>query len=73
MRQIVKYNLPVSMEQKKMMVSMILGTDMAHHLECIEEISSNMERYKNKEMKKKDRQFLFNYLLHASDLNNQAK
>lgn len=73
MRQIVKYSLPISMEYRKMMVSMILGTDMAHHFECIQELSANMERYKDKDIKKKDRQFLFNVLIHASDLNNQAK
>lgn len=30
-----------------MMVSMILGTDMAHHMEVIDSLSQHMDRYQH--------------------------
>ena len=73
MRLIAKYELPIPLEQKKMMVSMILGTDMTHHLGMIEELSKNINKYKGKVVNKKDRQFLMNVAIHAADLNNATK
>ena len=46
MRLIMKYKLPIPLEQRKMMVSLILGTDMAHHMDVIEELAKNMNKYK---------------------------
>lgn len=52
---------------------MILGTDMAHHMEAIDSLKKNMNVYRQKPENKKDRQFLMNVLIHAADLNNAAK